>query len=245
MGKKLPALTVSESEAEHRPLNSIAANLGQHWSIVGMTGSGKSYFGVSLLEYLRRQYPRVPRYFLDSTWDDKNLSLIPYPRVIEGDKPPDAIHDSTYTQVWRPIRDDLETYDAWMKKILYARKACIVVLDDIASFTKGGRVDLDGHMMLMKQGRKHGITVINGSQQISHVTSSVFQMMTYFVQFLLLQDVYEWSAARRYLNIVKEEQRMPSAKYGFFMRRMDGNFPMKEYRSLHELFGRHFHVNSH
>lgn len=205
-----------------------------------MTGSGKSYFSIHLLEFLRRQYPKVPRYFLDSTWDDKNLAHIPYPRIIEGDKPPDAMNDCTYTQVWRPIRDDLAVYDEWMKKILYKRKPCIVLLDDIASFTKGGRVDLDGHMMLMKQGRKHGITVINGSQQLSHVTAPVFQQMTFFVQFRLLQDVYEWSTARRYLNILKEDQRAPAAKYGFHMRRMDGNFPAKEYRSIHELFGPHF-----
>jgi hypothetical protein len=205
-----------------------------------MTGSGKSYFAVMLLEYLRRQYPTVPRYFLDSTWDDKNLGIIPYPKVIEGNTPPDTMINSAYTQVWRPFIDDLEMYDQWMKKILYARKRCIVVLDDIASFTDGGKVDLDGHIMLMKQGRKHGITVINGTQELSNVTSSVFKQMTFFVQFILLQNTYEWSTARRYLNILKEDQHMPNAKYGFFMRRMDGNFPAREYRSLHELFGQHF-----
>lgn len=193
-----------------------------------------------LLEYLRRQYPNVPRYFLDSTWDEKNLSFLPYPRVIEGNVPPDIMSSSTYTQVWRPDTDDLGMYDDWMQKILRARKPAIVVLDDIASFTKGGRIDLDGHIKLLRQGRKHGITVINGTQQISHVTSTVFQMMTFFVQFLLLQDVYEWSRARRYLNIKTEEQHAPTAKYGFFMRRMDGNFPAREYRSIHELFGRQF-----
>lgn len=240
LASALPSLDYEDLES--RPFNHLALELGQHFTVTGMTGSGKSYFSVALMEYLRRQYPKVPRYILDSTWDDKNLKFVPYPKIHEGNVPPDAVSDGTYTHVWRPDTDDLDIYNQWMHKILYMRKPAIVLLDDIASFTKDGAVDLDGHIVLMKQGRKHGITIINGSQEISHVSSTVFKQMTYFVQFLLLNNAYEWSAARRYLNIAKEEQHSPTAKYGFFLRRMDGNFPAKEYKSIHELFGQHFRL---
>ncbi len=238
LAERVPVESVSEEEAEVKPYNALAARLGQHWTVVGATESGKTRFSLALLEFLRRQFPHVPRYVLNSTDDD--MPEIKFPREIRGNYVPDILHDAVYTQVWTPDTDDLEAYNKWLLKILYARKPAIVLLDEIASLTGYGREVgvLEGHYKLLKQGRKHGITVINETQELSRVPLVMFRQMTWFAQFRLNNDTFETSSARRYLDVSKEEYHQPTAPFGFHLKRTRGNFPAREYRSYHDLFGR-------
>jgi len=227
---------VSEEDAEVRPYNSLALKLGQHWSVVGKTGSGKTRFALGLLEYYRRQFPHVPRFVLNST--DDEMPEIHAPREYRGNHPPDVSFDPTYTTVWIPDTDDLEAYSIWLLKILYARKPAIVLLDEIASLT-GYSVQvgiLEGHFKLLKQGRKKGVVVINETQELSRVPLVMFRQMEYFAQFRLNNDVNEMASARRYLEVDKKDYHQPLAPFGFHLKRT-GNFPSREYRSMHELFG--------
>jgi hypothetical protein len=239
LARRTPVESVSEEEAEPRQYNHLAVKLGQHWSVVGKTGSGKTRFSLALLEYYRRQFPHVPRYVLNSTDDD--MPEIKFPREIRGNTPPDIQHDSTYTQVWIPDTDDLDAYNEWLLKILYARKKAIVLLDEIASLTGYGKQVgiLEGHFKILKQGRKHGITIINETQELSRVPLVMFRQMEYFVLFRINNDAYEISTARKYLEVERDDYRPPHASFGFHLKRT-GNFPAREYRSMHDLFGQHF-----
>lgn len=237
LARTIPVQHIPDEDTEPRPYNSLAVQLGQHWSVVGKTGSGKTRFALGLLEYYRRQFPKVPRYVLNSTDDD--MPEIHAPREYRGNTPPDVLNDPTYTQVWIPDTDDLGAYNEWMLKILYARKKAIVLLDEIASLTGYSKQIevLEGHFKLLKQGRKKGVTIINETQELSRVPLVMFRQMTYFVQFRINNDFNELSRARSYLDMTKEEHHQPLAPFGFHLRRTDGNFPSREYRSMHDLFG--------
>jgi len=234
--RNLPDWNVSTEDAEVRPYNSLAVKLGQHWSVVGKTGSGKTRFSLGLLEYYRRQFPKVPRYVLNSTDDD--MPEIHAPREIRGNHIPDILHDPTYTLMWTPDTDDLDMYNEWLLKILYARTESIVLLDEIASLTGNSKqvTVLEGHMKLLKQGRKKGVVVINCTQELSRVPLVMFRQMEYFAQFRLNNDITELTNARRYLDLKKEHYHQPLAPFGFHLKRT-GNFPSREYRSMQDLFG--------
>lgn len=236
LAKEAPIYHLDEEDASVRPLNGVPTRLGQHWAIVGKTGSGKTRFTLALLEYLRRMHPKVPRYVLNSTDDD--MPEIINPLTVTGNRVPDTMNDGTYTQVWTPDTDDLNAYNEWMMKILYARRPAIVVIDEIASLTGNSKTvaPLEGHMKLLKQGRKHNITVINETQELSHVPLVIFRQMDYYVQFRINNDVHEVATSRRYLDVTKEQYHQPSAPYGFFLKR-SGLHATKEYRSVKELLG--------
>lgn len=235
IAKEVPIYHLDDEDTAVRPLNSLPTKLGQHWAIVGKTGSGKTRFTLALLEYLRRMHPKVPRYVLNSTADD--MPEIHAPLTVYGDTAPDTMNDGTYTQVWTPDTDNLDQYNTWMMKILQKRQPAIVVIDEIASLTGNSKQIkvLEGHMKLLKQGRKHGMTIINETQELTRVPMVMFRQMEYYVQFRIGKDTHEQAMARSYLDIPKEQQKQPSAPYGFFLKR-DGLNAVKEYRSMNELF---------
>jgi len=231
----VPVYHVEESDILPRPLNGLPTKTGSHWAVVGKTGSGKTRFSLGLLEYYRRLVPKVPRYILNSTADD--MPEVHAPMTFYGNTPPDTMNDGTYTQVWTPDTDNLDAYNQWMMKILNAMRPAIVLIDEVASLTDNSKQIrvLEGHMKLLKQGRKHGITVINETQELTRVPTVMFNQMEYYVQFRINNDITQASAARRYLDVTKSEYKQPSAPYGFFLKR-SGLHTVKEYRSMNELF---------
>lgn len=233
---------MASEEAEPRPFNGLSVRLSEHWAITGKTGSGKTRFSLALLEYYRRQYPKVPRFVLNSTDDD--MPEIHAPRFYTGNRPPSVSDDPTYTHVWVPDSDDLDAYDYWLSRILYRRKPAIVLIDEVASFGGDQRnpPPLEHHTKIMKQGRKKGITIINEVQEIAKAPPSMFRQATWFVQFRIGVDPFETSSARRLLDIPKEEYHQPRANYGFHVKRLTGNYPTREYNNLTDLFGSHFRI---
>ena len=222
---------------DHRPPNHLALHLGEHWGIVGKTGSGKTHFAKDLLEYYRRQYPHVKRYILDSTEDgmDGVIGKV----EVRGNKIPDPLRTADFTQVWIPDTDVPALYNQWFERILYAREPAIVFIDEIASLTNGKSTDpLDGFIKLLKQGRKHDITVIALTQEIARVPLTLFRQMTHFVLFRINNETYDMSMARKYLDVDKEQQSHPKAQSGFFYRRTDGDYAHQEYASAQQFFRR-------
>ena len=222
---------------DHRPVNHLSLRLGEHWAIVGKTGSGKTHFAKDLLEYYRRRFPDVKRYILDSTEDGMEGVLAKI--EVRGNKMPDLLNNADFTSVWIPDTDVPTTYNQWFEHILYAREPAIVFVDEIASLTNGKHTDpLDGFIKLLKQGRKHDITVISLTQEIARVPLTMFRQMTHFVLFRINNETYDMSMARKYLEVDKEQQSNPKGQYGFFYRRTDGDYLSKEYQSAQQFFRR-------
>lgn len=231
-----PSFKPDEPAVAVKPANVHGFHLGEHWSIVGITGSGKSYFAKRLLEYLRRQYPGTKRYILDSTDDPDMERDVTAPLVVTGNRVPDLIRDSTFTQIWKPDTDDPKAYDAWFNKIGYAREPAIVFVDEIASLSAYGREPPDGYIKLLKLGRKHGITVMSLTQEIARVPPSLFRQMKHLVLFHLNNETYDQRMARGYLSL--DAYVPPKDRYGFYYRRTDGNYPHREFPSTQTFFSK-------
>jgi hypothetical protein len=233
----LPEETYYEEDMEnyaHAP-NTLSVRLGEHWAIIAKTGEGKTYFATrGLLEYIRQHFPHTKRYVLDST-DDPNMERwVHHPLIVEGNKAPDLLKSSQHTLIWKPrnSKNPLE-YARFFEKLNDSREANVLLVDEKTSITKQAEDSYEG---LLKQLRKHGGTVITLGQSFAGLDDDIFRQMTHYVQFRINNEIYDNSQSRRYLDIAKEEQRPPRYKYGFFYRRTDGDFPVKEYSSMHDFF---------
>lgn len=201
-----------------------------------MTGSGKTMFATrGLLEYLRRQYPHAHRYVVDSTADPNILNNVIAPHHFVGDFVPPLSRDPTFTHVWTPDTDRKDNYEEFLEGILYARQPAIVEINEVASLK-----DLPAYIKLLKQGRKHGITVISETQSMAHVPSDIFNQMTHFVALRIANSVYETSTALRYLDMLKEHYHQPSSQHGLWYRRVDGPYQAKEYSGMQHFFKNSF-----
>jgi hypothetical protein len=210
--------------------------LGEHWTTAGATGAGKTVFNIELMEHYRRKFPHARRFILNSTADPQFEDIIGAQEHTGTQGPPKL--PPAYCSIWTPDEDILESYDRWLHSILYAREEAVVLLDDIASlvgYSSTVKI-LPGHMKLMKQGRKHGITIINGTQEMTRVPLTMFKQMTHFVQMRLGNDPTDLAYARRYLGITKEQQAAPQAEYGLFYKRVGIKFPHEEYDSYGQFF---------
>lgn len=219
-----------------RPSNELQIHLGEHWGIVGSTGTGKTVFTArGLFAYLARMYPEVPRYMLDSTDDPDMDNLLPNNIHVYGDEPPDLLHDSKRTLVWTPTHSKIpKQYATWFNRLNDSRQPTIVGIDEVASITREALQELE---VLFKQMRKHGGTVAAETQRIAKVDSDVFSQLTHFVLFNINPEPYDVLQARTYLNVAKEDFRMPQARYGFHYRRTRGQHAAKEFHSMDEFFG--------
>jgi Cdc6-like AAA superfamily ATPase len=224
-----------DNENNARQANYLLVQLGEHWIIVGKTGSGKTHFTVrGALEYLRKQFPDVPRYIIDSTNDPKMPQLVRDPLWITGNMPPDIIRDTRKTLVWTPDNSKIpKSYCDFFERLNDDRRPSIIVVDEIASMTKQAE---DGLETLFRQMRKHGGTVLAETQQIASVDTVYFQQATHFVQFRMNPSDYDDRRSRNYLDITKDEQHVPMSHYGFFHRNTSNNTAMREYSDFREMF---------
>ena len=218
-----------------RPANHLAIRLGEHWAVIGKTGSGKTYFTMrGLLRYYREHFPHAKRYVLDSTNDPKMLAHIPDAVQVSGNVPPDLLRSSKQTLVWTPKNSKLpEAYARWFARLNDCHEECIIVIDERKSITKQAEDEFEA---LLMQIRKHGGTVIVLGQSIAGLDSDLFRQLTHYAQFRLNREIYDSAQTRAYLDISKEEQHPPRFQHGFFYRRTDGDFPHKEYKDMREFF---------
>jgi hypothetical protein len=215
--------------------NYLLIHLGEHWIIVGKTRSGKTYFTImGLFEYMKRQFPKVPRYIIDSTNDPKIPIMIPDAIFIEGNKAPDLLKDARRTLVWTPDNNLIpQQYADFFNKVSDNHDKAIVGVDEIASMTKQAEIALE---RLFRQLAKHGGTVAALTQQITDVSSTFFSQATHFVQFRMNASDYDDRRNRAYLDISKDQQHAPISPYGFFHRNTSKETPMKEYSDYTEMF---------
>lgn len=139
-------------------------NQGEHWTLVGMTGSGKTYFEVRLLQTMMRAWPNTPVFIVDAKRQDDFAIWNRF--YYEHDTLPSRLPQF---MVWRPSIDDPAMYDKAFGQILQEGTKRTVLVDELSLI--GGR---DGQsyplnfQRLMKVGRGMHITMVVGTQELAN-----------------------------------------------------------------------------
>jgi len=214
----------------------VKVSLQDRWAILGVTKSGKTTFAKRLLEQLRGLYEDVPVYIVDSkaSGDFEGMG-----QVYDGQEPPKALRSGCV--VWQPPHDDIGAYGRFFERLLKARQPGIVLVDELSSL--GGNHGLsfpNDFNKLLKQGRAHGLCVINLTQEAAYIPRNVLGQTTHVIGFRL-NNPNDRIKRDDYLNrppaLRGQTLPEPSGKFGFFYNRLDGDSTgVAEYESHQDFF---------
>jgi len=213
----------------------IDLKLGQHWLILGMTGTGKTYFSKMLVGHLH-QMSAAPVYILDTKQDPADFGR--YPGRHETDEPPDPIQSGI--QVWQPPMDDFAAYDEWFGNIMASHKEwelpAIIYVDEIDNITKGVSQPVvpRNFTLAMKQGRSFGITMVALTQELARIARQVKTQTRHIVRFHLNEGMYDSQKGNRLVHRPPNASE-PKAKFGFIYANTERQ-DWHEYRSAEQFF---------
>lgn len=144
---------------------------GQHISIFGGTGSGKTHLSLHLLEAINQQVQYlIPTFIIDSkrAGDFDKLKKQGLAVAYETIPPLRNKNGAPYI-IWEVLEDDKETYDAFFKMIYDSKMPCIIYIDELSNLT--GRTGIPPRYMgiLWKQGRGLKQSVFCVSQTARYV----------------------------------------------------------------------------
>jgi energy-coupling factor transporter ATP-binding protein EcfA2 len=164
----------------------IRFKFGQHWAIIGGTGSGKTTLAKMLLGTVAKQSNgQVPIYILDSkisgdftAFHQRGVGVLHTGNIL----PP--IHDPQKFgafQVWQPLDDDIDLYDAYFKQIYSTRSPAIIFIDELSSITSRAGSPPRYYEILLKQGRGNNQSVITLTQSSTWVPPSLLRQVMHTV----------------------------------------------------------------
>lgn len=229
----------------------IRTKLGDHWAIVGATGSGKTQFVLQIVNTIARATGGfVPIYILDSKCpiaipqksDFKHL-FRPKEGIGKrhiGDAVPPIIRPQgrDFVQVWTPEDDeDKSKFDKWFHNIYKEGRPAIVLIDELSTVTTEAGKGTHYYNILLKQGRGLDISVISLTQSPSYIPQSLLRQAMHVVRFRL-NDEYDSKKLRSAMGRVIEDE--PKHEYGFYYRNVQvpvRKSPAVEYKDMQEFFG--------
>jgi len=183
---------------------------------------------------LRSAYPAARIYVLDTKQAGDFDSLDGY--RIDSQEAPDALRTPGALQIWQPPDDDLDEYDRWFKRILYARKPAIVKIDELSSIIDKRGEAPEYYKKLNKLGRALGILLISLSQEAAYIPRQTLGQVTHVVRFRLL-DGYDVRKIDKLVGRAKEDHGLDLPdSYGFIHRRIDRAEPGHYYSDHKEFF---------
>lgn len=232
-------------------MSSVRANVGDHWAVIGATGSGKTFFDRQLLwEYAKASASLLPYrkafpiYILDSkiSGDFREFHHKKIGHYHFGNTVPKLINpnkDGKIFQVWQPEEDDIDLYDEWFKQIYQARQPAVVLIDELGSITNDTATKVPRYYsILLKQGRGLGIGVISNTQSPSYIPAQLIRQTMHLLRFRL-NDEYDSKKIAKLLGREYAEWE-PDDPHGFVYR--DCTKPKKAsppvyYKDMQEFFG--------
>lgn len=194
--------------ASKKPIEVMA---GDRWSIIGASGTGKTYFTTRLLTRLRAYYI-VPTLILNSKPD---LGLSTLARPIRRAEPPNIVSGLT---VWEPPDDIRSVYDEFFRRVLKYKKPLIEYTDELSSIG-GNHSDTFpvNYIRLLKQARSQRKTVITGSQELAYIPRQVLGQSTHLVIFRV-ENEHDIQLARQKMKVKEFDWK---DAHGFWYRRLD------------------------
>lgn len=201
--------------------------LGEHITIYGMTGSGKTHLVKDLIAIARRYNPEVNVYILDTKRDDDD-----FPgwtgKIKSISAPLPLTPNSGKMQIWQPQGTMAQTrveVDKWCDSILAKRAKSIVVINDLKDISPKPDAVPDGVPRLLRDGRSFGISVIANTQEAAYVPRQIHNQITYAIR-MLMNDSYDvlkvhvLQGGKRPVGTHAEDIPQPP-KWGMFISRLD------------------------
>lgn len=223
------------------PQHKINFGLGDHWLVVGSTGTGKTTVGKYILKALHNASNGAVKVFVLDTkisgdftefYQKKGIGC-----VYTGDEhPPLQNKDGSPFIVWQPESDDLDNYDAFFEKIYRDRKPCVVYIDEISSILGSHGTSKKFYKVLLKQGRSLGISVFTNTQMARWLPSETLTQAMHSILMRVTSVKDEKVMADIFDSYAKKDI---SHQHGFFYRDLrkplKGNPPVY-YKNVKELF---------
>lgn len=227
----------------------IQIKLGDHYAIVGATGTGKTHLNDRLIRLIAgatRGF--LPIYILDSKCPMARPDKSDFKSYFRakgigkrhtGQKVPPVIRPRgrDFVQVWTPEEDDLDMYDSWFKQIYQEGAPALVVVDELSSVTTEQGKGTRYFNILLKQGRGLEISMDNLTQSPAHVPQSLLRQAMHVLRFRLNDEYDSGKLTKAMGRKVTEE---PAHEHGFWYRNVQvpvAKMPAVYYEDAAELFG--------
>lgn len=202
--------------------------VGDRWSIIGATGSGKTVLSRELLKFYAKQTYRenygflVPIYILDTKCqgDFKFFEQKTMGKVVRGNIVPTP-HMPRHQPflVWQPEEDNFEMYNEFFKGIYQSAKLnhtpSIIYIDELSSIQNSLGKAPRYYDILLKQGRGMHNGVISVTQSPSFIPSNLLRQTTHAIR-MHLNDDYDTKKLTKIMGV--ESLEPPEHDYGFWYR---------------------------
>jgi energy-coupling factor transporter ATP-binding protein EcfA2 len=220
-------------------MKAINVEFGQHWAIIGGTGSGKTTLCKAVLGQLAQtSRGQIPIYILDSKISG---DFIPFYRkgygvLHEGNTIPPIHEPLKYGafQVWQPLEDDKELYNEYFKQIYTQRQPCVIYIDELSSITGIQGTPPRYYEICLKQLRQFGGTVISTTQSSTYVPPSLLRQCTHLVKMNV-----NGKTDNKKLSELLGTTEQPLHDHGFFYRNVMKPIrsnPVLYYKNMQEFF---------
>lgn len=222
-------------------MKKVKIKLGDHFAVLGGTGSGKTTFSKKLiLEFALATQGKIPIYILDSkiSGDFKEFHKKGVGILYQGNSIP-PIHDVEKFgafQIWQPEEDDFDLYNEWLKQIYQTRQPCIVFFDELSSICKTNGSPPRYYEILLKQGRGNYQSIISCTQSPSYVPPSLLRQVMHVIRFRLN---FSYDVKKIMSVMGKKVEEEPVDDYGFYYRNVSRpiqSSPVVYYNDLKKFF---------
>lgn len=231
-------------------MSAIKTKLGDHWAIIGATGTGKTQFILKLINDIARATGGfLPIYIIDSKCpiptpqksDFRHLFLPKegVGRRFTGDEIPPIIRPKgkNFVVVWSPETENKEMYEEFFRRIYKEARPCLVIIDELSSITtESGRAGRY-YNILLKQGRGLEISMVSATQSSSYVPQSLIRQAMHLIVF---RQNYESDNKKLYPAMGRVLDEPIADEFGFRYRPVQvpiHKAPTQYYKENKEFFG--------
>jgi len=220
--------------------------VGDRWSIIGASGSGKTTFSRQLLMTLAKGTRGcVPIYILDTknggaAGDFKAFYQRGMGQRVRGNTLPKLFVPAGTSPflVWQPEDDDLVMYEEFLQSLYKAKNPLVVYYDELGSLTNATATKFPAsYDKLLKQGRGLNKGSISVTQSPSYIPPNLLRQTTHVVR-MHINDEYDAKKLGKVLG--RKAQEEPVDEYGFFYRncmKPIAKSPVEYYKDYKEFFG--------
>lgn len=188
---------------------------GQHLMVMGVTGSGKTYW---VQHELLPSYPRV--LVVDTEdYDFANMPRVSTKRAVQlatGDRPFGA------RVVVNPFADLSQLWEGLVKR----GHDLLIYIDEVTDFGRPGRLE-EGIITLARKARKRRITLVAATQRPQLLDKTLLANAHHRVYFYLSD--YDTAAVRDYCPVLQERMaEIPYGSYRYLYQTPDGVITLED-----------------